>query len=169
MNAEAANPAAEAALGAKGRSAFQWFVSSAGVMLAVTGLATVWTAFGTVKLLTVDDPILGLPFRELLLAVGVVEIAIAWFCFFGKRPVLTTTLVAWFATNLLLYRVGLSWVGWHKPCSCLGNLTDTLHLSPQTADNIMKVVLAYLLIGSYGLLISQWRQGWCQSVQGKSR
>jgi hypothetical protein len=43
MNAEAANPAAEAALGAKGRSAFQWFVSSAGVMLAVTGLATVWT------------------------------------------------------------------------------------------------------------------------------
>ena len=56
----------------------------------------------------------------------------------------------------MLLRFGLWWMGWHKPCNCLGNLTDALHLSPQTADNIMKVVLAYLLIGSYGLLFWGW-------------
>jgi hypothetical protein len=32
-----------------------------------------------------------------------------------------------------------------------------LHLSPHAADNIMKGVLAYLLIGSYLLLVLQWR------------
>lgn len=32
-----------------------------------------------------------------------------------------------------------------------------LHIPPQTANNIMKVVLTYLLLGSYGLLIWRWR------------
>ena len=45
-------------------------------------------------------------------------------------------------------------------CGCFGNLipqTGTLRISPQVADKIKKVVLAYLLIGSYGLLIWEWR------------
>jgi hypothetical protein len=40
----------------------------------------------------------------------------------------------------------------------MGSLTDTLHISPVVADNIMKVVLAYLLIGSYVTLFWLWRQ-----------
>jgi len=56
----------------------------------------------------------------------------------------------------VVYRLGLWWMHWHRPCSCLGNLTDALHISPQVADNVMKVLLAYLLIGSYGLLI--WKR-----------
>ena len=39
----------------------------------------------------------------------------------------------------------------------MGNLTDALHIRPEVADNIMKAILGYLLIGSYGLLIWQWR------------
>ena len=34
-----------------------------------------------------------------------------------------------------------------------------LHLSHRAADNILKGVLAYLLIGSYLLLFLEWRQG----------
>lgn len=41
----------------------------------------------------------------------------------------------------------------------MGSLAAALHLSDQAADNIMEVVLAYLLIGSYGILISEWRRG----------
>jgi hypothetical protein len=58
----------------------------------------------------------------------------------------------------LVYRLGLWWMDWHRPCNCLGNLTDALHISPQAADNVMKVLLAYLLIGSYALLSWHWRQ-----------
>jgi hypothetical protein len=65
--------------------------------------------------------------------------------------------IAWLATNFFVYRCGLWWMGWHRPCSCMGNLTDALHIRPEVADNIMKVILAYLLIGSYGLLFWQWR------------
>jgi hypothetical protein len=33
-----------------------------------------------------------------------------------------------------------------------------LHLSDQAGDNIMKGVLAYLLVGSYGILLWEWRR-----------
>jgi hypothetical protein len=49
-------------------------------------------------------------------------------------------------------------VGYHKPCSCLGNLTDALHIPPPMADTAMKIILAYLLIGSYATLFWLWRQ-----------
>lgn len=92
-----------------------------------------------------------------MLALGILETAVALVCFFAKSQKLALGLIAWLSTNLLVYRVGLWWMDWHRPCSCLGNLTDALHISPQVADNIMKAVLAYLLIGSYGLLFWQWR------------
>jgi hypothetical protein len=135
-----------------------WFVRSATVILAVTGVAKVWTAFAPMKLLAVADPIMGISFGHLMLVVGVVELVIASICLFGKSQTLKLGLIAWLATNFVVYRFGLWWMGWHKPCSCLGNLTDALHISPQLADNIMKVILAYLLLGSYGLLFLQWRK-----------
>lgn len=140
-------------------SGYRKFYLSAGAILAVTGAAKVWSAFGNSKFLALVDPIVGIKFGPLMLMVGVVEIAIALVCFFSKRQTLALGLVAWMSTNFVVYRIGLWWMGWKKPCSCLGNLTDALHITPQTADNIMKVLLAYLLIGSYGLLIWQWRAG----------
>ena len=134
------------------------FVLSAGVILAFTGIAKAWSGLGNSKFLAVVDPIIGIKFGTLMLLVGVAEIAIALVCFFSKRQTLALGLVAWMSTNFVVYRLGLWWMDWKKPCSCLGNLTDAVHISPQLADNIMKVLLAYLLIGSYGLLVWQWKQ-----------
>jgi hypothetical protein len=134
------------------------FILSAGVFLGVAGIAKMWSAFGNSKFLAVADPIIGIKFGQLMLAVGAGETGIALVCFFNKRQTLALGLVAWISTNFVVYRLGLWWMDWHRPCNCLGNLTDALHISPQTADNIMKVVLAYLLIGSYGFLIWQWRK-----------
>lgn len=138
---------------------FSWFVFSASGILVVTGAAKIWSAFGHTKLLAVPDPIVGISFGHLMLAVGVLELVIVGICLFGKSQTLALGLIAWLATNFVVYRLGLWWMGWKKPCSCLGNLTDALDLSPQLADNIMKVILAYLLIGSYGLLVWRWRVG----------
>ena len=140
------------------RSFQRWFFLTAGAMLALTGLAKGWSGLGDSKHLALVDPIVGIKFGQLMLMVGLAEIVIALVCFFSKRQALALGLVAWISTNFVVYRLGLWWMGWKKPCSCLGNLTDALHISPQTADNIMKMLLAYLLIGSYGLLVWQWKQ-----------
>ncbi len=134
------------------------FGFSAGVILAVAGIAKIWSAFGTSKVLGEYDPIVGAKFRLLMLAVGILETAIALVCFFRKRQALALSLVAWISTNFMVYRLGLWWLDWRRPCGCLGSLTDAIHISPQAADKIMKVLLAYLLVGSYSLLFCQWRQ-----------
>jgi hypothetical protein len=136
------------------------FLFSAGALLLITALAKLISASGGVHILKTSDPVLYLSFRHVFRVVGSIELVVALVCFFGKRPGLQTALVAWLATSFLLYRVGLLLVGYHKPCSCagLGNLTDALHISPQTADTAMKTILAYLLIGSYATLFWLWRQ-----------
>ena len=158
MNSQTSERFARANVNPAGFGAMKWFIISASLILLITGAAKVWTVFGNNKILGLVDPIAGLKFWQLMLAVGWGEIAVALVCFFSKRQTLALGLVAWMSTNFVVYRLGLWWMDWKKPCSCLGNLTDALHISPQTADNIIKVLLAYLLIGSYGLLVWQWKQ-----------
>lgn len=134
----------------------QWFILSAGAVLAITGIAKIWSGLGNSKFLALADPIVGLKFGQLMIVVGAAEIAIALVCFFSKRHILALSFVAWISSGFVLYRLGLWWMDWHRPCSCLGNLTDAIHISPQIADGFMKVILGYLLIGSYGLLAWQW-------------
>jgi hypothetical protein len=135
-----------------------WFSKSAGVALAVTGLAKASSAIGPARALDVPDPLIGISFRQLLLLVGLAELLIAFFCLFTDKRQFSLLAVGWISTNFLVYRLGLWFIGWHRPCGCMGSLSDMLHLSPRAADNIMKLVLAYLLVGSYWFLFRQWRQ-----------
>jgi hypothetical protein len=136
----------------------KWFIRSAAVILIITGAAKVWSAFGHTKLLFVADPIFGLKFGQLILAVGLIEILIALACIINWRSALSIGLVAWMSTCFEVYRIGLWWVGWKKPCSCLGNLMDALHIPPLIADMAMKIILVYLLFGSYTGLFWLWRR-----------
>ena len=137
-----------------GAWAGRWFLRSAGLALAVTGFAKALSALGSARVLDVLDPIAGIPFRYLMLLVGVAELLIALVCFVESLRHLCLVSVAWLSTCFLVYRIGLWWIDWQQPCRCLGRLTDVLHISPTTADNLMKGLLIYLLLGSYGLL---WR------------
>lgn len=134
------------------------FFCSAGVFLLITAVAKLISGFGNSRILQNPDPILGVQFGHLMLGVGALELAIASVCLFSKSQTSQIILVAWLATSFLTYRLALLWIGWHRPCPCLGNLTDALHIPPQTADTAMKVILAYLLIGSYASLFWLWRQ-----------
>jgi hypothetical protein len=133
------------------------FLKVAGSGLAATGLAKALSAIGPARALDTTDPLIGLPFRQLLLLVGLIELFIAFFCLLTDRRRFSLLAVAWISTNFLVYRLGLWFIGWHRPCGCMGSLSDMLHLSPHAADNIMKGVLAFLLIGSYGILLREWR------------
>lgn len=136
----------------------RWFLKVAGGVLLLTGVAKAFTAIGAARVLDLPDPLLGIPFRQLLVLVGLAEILIAFFCLFTDKQRFSLLAVAWIATNFLVYRLGLWLIGWHHPCACMGKLAGALHLSDQAADSIMKGVLAFLLVGSYLLLFAQRRQ-----------
>jgi hypothetical protein len=138
------------------RILIRFFIFSAGVLLSVTAFAKLISGFGTAHILLQFDPIFRIQFRYLIFGVGILELIIAAVCFFASQLEWKTKLVALLSTNFLLYRLGLFFIGYHKPCPCLGGLTDAINVSPRVADITLKIILAYLLIGSYGILFHQW-------------
>jgi hypothetical protein len=130
----------------------RFFLCSAGMLLILTGAAKLISAAGSARILQMPDPLLMIPFGYVFWIAGITEILVAFVCFFSNRTRLSAGLVAWLATTFLIYRIGLLCLGSYKLCGCLGNLTDAVHISPQTADLIAKTVLGYLLIGSYATI-----------------
>jgi hypothetical protein len=88
----------------------RFFILTSGLILAITGVAKVWTGLGNSKFLAVVDPIIGIKFGQLMLLVGVAEIAVALVCFFSKRQTLALGLVAWMSTTL--WSIGSGCGGW---------------------------------------------------------
>jgi len=124
------------------------FFPSAGVALFVTGAAKIVSAFGEEGILDTLDPVFGLSFRELMVFVGILEIIVAGLCFLPAHRRFTTPLLLWLAFSFFGYRTFLWYVGWQRPCGCLGTLSGALHLSENVANVLLKVVLGYLLAGS---------------------
>jgi len=120
----------------------------------LVGSAKIISAFGKASVLDLPDPIFGASFRHIILFVGILEIILSSICLFTGKNDLSLYLVTWLGACFLQYRIGLAWIGYHRPCHCLGSLTDALHISDQTADRIATFLLSYLIIGSGCLIIS---------------
>jgi hypothetical protein len=133
----------------------QSFIMSAAAILLITGLAKVWDSLGDTNALKQPDPLFQVSWRSLLGMAGTFEIAISAYCLKAQSLSRRAGLIAWFSVLVLFYRLGLSLLGWRQPCHCLGSLTAALGMTPTTADLIMRCVLAYLLAGSFALLV--WR------------
>ena len=126
----------------------------------MVGSGKLWVGFASMQEFSVLDPLLGIKFRYMMQAAGVVEVSIALLCVILCQKALQKTLllIAWLATSLLVYRFGLWIMGWKQPCNCMGYLTDVIHVSPRAADFIMKIILGWMLLGSYAALFWLWRQ-----------
>ncbi len=134
------------------------FVYTAGAILLITAAAKFVSSFGSGKILMQTDPIFRLQFRYVFCFAGGLEMMVALICFLSNKVTMSASLVAWLATTFCAYRFGLWQIGWHRPCPCLGNLTDALHVLPQTADVILRIILGYLLVGSYATGLWLWLQ-----------
>jgi hypothetical protein len=134
------------------------FIKSAGIMFFITGIAKIIGAFGSTVDLPMQDPIFHFQFRQLMFWVGVIELVIVPICFFEKTRGVALTLTAWMATNYLFYQLGLMFLHWQRPCVCMGYLTEGLKIPPWLGEWISKMLVIYLLIGSYGMLFWLWRQ-----------
>jgi len=135
----------------------RWFLVSAGVLLALTGLAKIASAFGKSAIIAKPDPIFGISFIHLLFLVGMIEVVISFLCLTSANQKLTLGLVAVLSVNFLGYRTGLWLIHWQGYCPCLGTLTRAIHLSPHRADLFTGLILMYLTLGSlFFLACSCW-------------
>ena len=131
----------------------RWFILSAGGLLALAGASRVLEGLQGTQALDLQDPLLGVPFRYLVLSVGMVELLVSWLCLFTNKRTLSLALMGWLAVNSVVYGIGLWTMGWPHPWVFVGGLTGWLSVSPLLADSILFEMTLYLLIGSAILLL----------------
>lgn len=141
----------------KNRNYTRWFILSAGIVLLLAGVGKLVSALGEARILDVADPLFVIPFRQLMLTVGFIELAICAICFLAKKRRLALFLVTWLSWNFLVYRTALRLIGWHQPCTCLGALTQAIGVSPRSADFLSQLLAAYLLVGSVACMLTSHR------------
>jgi hypothetical protein len=134
------------------------FLLSSGILLLFTSISKIISGLGSDRVLETQDPLFLISYRSLFLIFGIFELGVALWSLIAKYTVFRIGLIAWLATCFAIYRISMPWIGYLKPCPCLGSLTSAIHISPKIADDVMKVVLAYLLIGSYTILFWFWWQ-----------
>lgn len=139
------------------RKISDWFIFSAAVILFITAAAKIFASFGTADALNTADPLLPLSNRNVFLLAGLIELALSAFLLVqdGNQR-MKLSLTAWLATNYLVYRIGVWWIGAPTFCDCLGNLNSELSISPRVIYPVMLAVLVWLLAGSYGFLAFDW-------------
>jgi len=113
-------------------------------------------AAGNAQVLALPDPMLGIPLRFAVLLVGGIELAIALVCLFGRQTKFQTGLLAWLSTNFVVLWIGLFWMNLHPQATCIGSLTDPLHLSRGLAGLIIQLLPLGLLLGSCAALFQLW-------------
>ncbi|MBN2506429.1 MAG: hypothetical protein JXQ71_07025 [Verrucomicrobia bacterium] len=136
-----------------GPGAVRAFLMTACALLSFSAVAKLGTVLGGGSVLAARDAVLGVAYGGLLPAVGGAELllAVAWVLGLSDRAALCG--VAWLATAFLLYRVGAHVAGAGASCPCLGTLPDALHGMPGAARWFTRLSLAFMLLGSYGLLL----------------
>ena len=132
------------------------FIYSAGGILLAAALMRFLVAAGTAQALALPEPMLGIPLRYAVLMVGIFELVVALICLFGKHVGLQIGWLAWLSTNLVVFWIGLLTMHYHPQATCIGSLTDLLHLARGTTGHIMEFTPVYLLMGSYAALIWVW-------------
>lgn len=132
------------------------FLWSAAVILFVKALAELSGTLSPAPFLDEPDPFLLISSRLVLVLLGVCELVLSAYLLMGKNLQIKLWLTAWFATNLMVYRIGLQSQGAPDFSDCLGNFDDWLPVTPRILHVVMEILLIFLLAGSYGSLLLNW-------------
>jgi len=128
----------------------------AGGLLVAAALVRFLVLLSPAQALVLPDPLLGIPLRWAVLAGGAIELAAGLFCLFGKNVRFQIAVLGWLATNWVIFRVGLLWLGVHPQGTFLGMLTDPLKLAGTTTGYLVSG-LPFLFVGLCGwVLIGCW-------------
>jgi hypothetical protein len=140
-------------------NAMRWFQFSAIAVLIVTALLKLVSLQTGARFFLLKDPVF--PFitnGQMMALSAILELCVAIILIRNLGRLFQFTALMSLTSIFLLYRLGLAWIAPNEPCKCYGRATDWLHISSETGDTAMKIILAYLLIGSYATLFWIWRE-----------
>lgn len=131
-----------------------WYCRSVSGVLLVAGTAKLVTTLGHAQILRFNDPVFSQPIRQVLAMAALIELVCVIFIFWQRHPVPRLLAIAWLGSGFLLYRFFLHVLKAPKPCSCLGNLGDWLHIAPSNIALLLLVLNCYMFLGALILLVA---------------
>lgn len=132
------------------------FIYSAGGILLAAALIRFIVAAGSAAVLSLPDPLLGIPLRYAVLMAGFIELTVAVICLFSRQAQLQVAWLAWLATNYVVFWIGALVIHCQIQGTCLGSLTDPLLLARGITGYIVEVIPFYLVLGSYAAGLWLW-------------
>ncbi len=125
-----------------------WFLRLAGGLLAFNGTATLVVVLQKPQMMAMPDPVFNISSLWLMLGAGFAELLLSLFCLSTSKRGFVLGLLSWLSLNLVVYRIGLSSVGWPHSYGYVAPLVNSLNISPFKADVILMAALGFLLVGS---------------------
>jgi DNA-directed RNA polymerase subunit RPC12/RpoP len=132
------------------------FLLCAGGILLMAALTRFLIAAGNAQVLALPDPMLGIPLRYTVLAVGAFELVVALICLYGRSVGLQLGWLAWLGTNYIVVWVGLLAMHVHPQTTGIGIFTDPLQIHRGMIGYVLTFVPFCLALGSYAGAISFW-------------
>ncbi len=133
---------------------FSPFFSVVQVILAASSLAKMASLLSEAPYLRQSDPVVYfLTNRMLLFVASALELGVLFCCLTSVANTFKARVLLWLCSIFLLYRVGLSVVGFHGHCKYLGALTSWLPISDSATNAISLCLLSFMLSGSIVVMV----------------
>ena len=129
-----------------------YFTNSVAVLLGAFTLALFLSNIANIRLTQPHDPLFMLPMDICFWLLGLAAIAVTLASVLVSQPRLKLAIILWFATNLIIYRLGLQWQGVHSAHGYVGTLSRTFNLPNGVTSDLLAILFLYLFTGSAVLL-----------------
>lgn len=134
------------------------FVYPAAVLFAGTGLVMLFGTIDDIPPLGQTDAVLGLSTRAVLVAAGLVHLAVSG-CLFATRDPMKQGLVAcWAGLNYIVYLAGLAWLKAVTSIPAVVVVAWELGVSEKTVHIVWRLFIAYLVVLGLLLVVLEWRR-----------
>jgi DNA-directed RNA polymerase subunit RPC12/RpoP len=137
----------------------RYFTDSSVALLAATSAALSICNIANANLIQPHDPLFAISMDTFFWILGTGAIAVMLVCIFVHQPRFKLALILWFATNLVIYRLGLQWQHAHNTRGYVSTLAHTFNLSSNVTASLLTFLFLYLLTASAALLIWNFLAG----------
>ena len=124
------------------------FLFLSGVILLSAAFIRLMVAHGDSQVLTMPDPVLGIPVHDAALYAGIVELVVSLVCLFGQNIGARMILLIWLMTIWVVYRAGAVYLKASLHCTCLGMPTNPLRIPNHLLERMSEVLPVYMLAGA---------------------
>jgi hypothetical protein len=134
------------------------FVYAAAVMFAAGGLVMLFGARDDIPPLRHPDAVFGLSTQAVLVAAGLLHLAVGGCLFATRDPMKQGLIACWAGLNYIVYLAGLAWLKAATSIPAVVVVAWELGVSEKTAQIVWRLFIAYLVVIGLSLVVLEWRR-----------